>query len=141
MTQGTSITNNNTNSTNNSNITMNMNGVSSGPSPSANAAVISKPLIRISYQGEPGCNSQAAIYELFNIIAKQEIGQSSTYHDLPYAIETIANETFSVAFLSIDEGQADYAFIPFESSIGGTVHDNYDLIAEHQLHAIVELRS
>lgn len=84
--------------------------------------------LRIAIQGEIGCNSEAAIYQLFSLLPEQ-------YHPVP-----VPCQTFSAAFQSVVNQTAHLALIPFESSIGGTVHDNYDLIAQHNLRAIVELQ-
>ena len=91
--------------------------------------------LNVSYQGEPGANSEAAIHQLFDLYASASFNNKNNYSVTP-----IPCHTFEQAFISVSTHTSDCALIPFESSIGGTVYDNYDLIASHQLNIIAELQ-
>lgn len=77
--------------------------------------------MRVSFQGEPGAYSEAA--------AIQHFGDS---------IETVPCETFEDLFASVTEGLADAAMTPIENSLAGSIHQNYDLLARHNLNIIAE---
>ncbi|NTU53497.1 MAG: prephenate dehydratase [Chlorobiaceae bacterium] len=64
----------------------------------------------IAYQGEPGAYSE---------IAALRFG------------EPVPFESFEEAFRAVMEGKADYAAIPIENSLGGSIHQNYDLLLRH----------
>jgi prephenate dehydratase len=75
---------------------------------------------RISFQGEPGANSDLACRQ--------------TYPDF----ETLPCATFEDAFAAVSEGQAKYAMIPIENSVAGRVADVHHLIPESGLYVVGE---
>ena len=75
---------------------------------------------RITYQGEPGSNSDAAC--------------KSVYPD----VESIASPTFEDAFAATAAGEADLAMIPIENSIAGRVADIHHLLPDSGLHIVGE---
>jgi prephenate dehydratase len=78
-------------------------------------------MTKVVYQGEPGAYSQKACLELLgeNIITE---GLSS----------------FSAVFESVERGDANYAVVPIENSLGGSIHDNFDHLFRFNLHIIAE---
>ena len=79
-----------------------------------------KPVV-IAYQGESGAYSEKAAREL-----------------LGPRITTRAYESFEATFKSVASKEADYAVIPIENSLGGSIHSNYDLLLRYNLHIIGE---
>jgi prephenate dehydratase len=75
---------------------------------------------RISYQGEPGSNSDAACHVV--------------YPD----VETVPAATFEDALAAVVTGDADLAMIPIENSIAGRVADIHHLLPGSGLHIIGE---
>jgi prephenate dehydratase len=75
---------------------------------------------RISFQGEPGANSDLACRQ--------------TYPDLM----TMPCATFEDAFAAVGDGQAKYAMIPIENSVAGRVADVHHLIPESGLYVVGE---
>jgi len=61
----------------------------------------------IAYQGEPGAYSE---------IAALRFGEPKPC------------ESFDDVFTAVTDGEADYAAIPIENSLGGSIHQNYDLL-------------
>ena len=70
----------------------------------------------ISFQGEPGANSQMACHEAFP------------------GMETLACPTFEEAFAAVEEGRARLAMIPVENSVSGRVADIHHLLPESGLY-------
>ncbi|MCJ7700694.1 MAG: prephenate dehydratase [Anaerolineales bacterium] len=79
-----------------------------------------KPM-KIAFQGEPGAYSELAAFEHF--------GQG---------ISTLPCEGFESAFEAVSRGECTYGLLPFENSLAGSIHRNYDLILRHELHIISE---
>jgi prephenate dehydratase len=77
--------------------------------------------MRVAFQGEPGAYSEAAAIEHFGADA-----------------ETIPCETFDDLFASVASHDADCAMAPIENSLAGSIHQNYDLLAQHDLHIVGE---
>lgn len=71
--------------------------------------------MRVSFQGETGAYSEAAVRSL-----------------LPQA-EPVPLASFEEVFASVSEGECDAAVVPIENSLFGSVHVNYDLLLEHDL--------
>lgn len=76
---------------------------------------------RVAFQGEPGANSEAAAIKHF--------GET---------VETVPCENFDVLFDRVAQGEADYAMTPIENTLAGSIHQNYDLLARHDLHIVGE---
>ena len=74
--------------------------------------------LRVAYQGEPGAYSEQAVLTLF----KQRTD-----------VTPVPRVTFSAVFESVASGTADCALVPIENSLGGSIHDNYDLLVSHDV--------
>src|SRR5262245_41615935 len=77
--------------------------------------------VRIAYQGEPGAFSEAAARRI-----------------APDA-QLVACRTFDEVFSSVAGGPAGYGVVPIENSIGGSIHQNYDLLLSHHLPIVAEV--
>jgi prephenate dehydratase len=75
---------------------------------------------KISFQGEPGANSDTACRNMF-----------PDMEPLPCA-------TFEDAFNAVETGKADLAMIPIENTIAGRVADIHHLLPESKLHIVGE---
>ncbi len=75
---------------------------------------------RISFQGEPGANSDTACRNMFP------------------AMEPLPCATFEDAFNAVESGKADLAMIPIENTIAGRVADIHHLLPESKLHIVGE---
>lgn len=71
----------------------------------------------IAYQGEPGAYSE---------IAALRFGEPQPC------------ESFEDVFAAVTEGKADYAAIPIENSLGGSIHQNYDLLLRRPVIILAE---
>lgn len=86
--------------------------------PSTQAPVDS---IRVAYQGEPGAYSECATRELLgnNVVA-------------------IGRQDFESCYKAVVNMEVDYACLPIENSLGGSIHDNYDLMLRYDLTIVAE---
>jgi prephenate dehydratase len=75
---------------------------------------------RISFQGEPGANSDTACRNMF-----------PNMEPMPCA-------TFEDAFNAVESGKADLAMIPIENTIAGRVADIHHLLPDSKLHIVGE---
>ena len=75
---------------------------------------------RISFQGEPGANSDTASRNMFP------------------DMQPLPCPTFEDAFNAVETGKADLAMIPIENTIAGRVADIHHLLPESRLHIIGE---
>ena len=73
---------------------------------------------RISFQGEPGANSDTACRNMFP------------------EMEPLPCPTFEDAFNAVESGAADLAMIPIENTIAGRVADIHHLLPESRLHIV-----
>ncbi len=71
----------------------------------------------IAYQGEPGAYSE---------IAALRVGVPKPF------------ESFEEVFSAVENRAVDYAVIPIENSLGGSIHQNYDLLLQHPLTIVAE---
>ncbi|MHC1783180.1 MAG: prephenate dehydratase [Anaerolineaceae bacterium] len=78
--------------------------------------------LRVSFQGEPGAYSEAAVLAYF---PEREI----TF--LPC-------QSFEAVFRSVEGETSDLGFIPIENSLAGSIHQNYDLLLRNSLWVIGE---
>lgn len=80
----------------------------------------------VAYQGEPGAYSEAAVRQLFS-------HSGATVTPLPCA-------SFAAVFDAVANGEAPYCLVPIENSLGGSIHDNYDLLLRHKVTCVAELQ-
>ena len=73
--------------------------------------------LRVAYQGEKGAYSESALLQYFGD-----------------QVECIPCEEFANVFELTFSGEADFGFIPVENSTAGSIHQNYDLLYEYDLH-------
>lgn len=72
--------------------------------------------IRVAYQGEPGAYSEKSTREL-----------------LGHAVVAIGRPDFESCFRAVASMEVDYACLPVENSLGGSIHENYDLMLRYDL--------
>ncbi|MDA1095048.1 MAG: prephenate dehydratase [Acidobacteria bacterium] len=77
--------------------------------------------MRIAYQGEPGAYSEAASLRFY-----------------PSA-EPLPQASFEAVFAAVTGGVATHGILPIENTIGGTIHENYDLLLRHDLPIVGEV--
>lgn len=71
---------------------------------------------RIAFQGELGAYSELATYEYFGA-----------------DVDVLPRPSFKDVFTSVANGDADHGVIPIENSLTGSIHENYDLLLDHNL--------
>lgn len=72
--------------------------------------------LRVAYQGEPGAYSEKSTREL--------LGDKVT---------AIGRPDFESCFRAVASMEVDYACLPVENSLGGSIHENYDLMLRYDL--------
>ncbi|MDE2997077.1 MAG: prephenate dehydratase [Bacteroidota bacterium] len=77
---------------------------------------------RVGFQGEIGAYSEEALAALYPDSQK-----------VPFA-------SFEAAFDAVTHGEVDRAVLPIENSLFGSVHQNYDLLLEHDLVILAEVQ-
>src|SRR5204862_2190366 len=77
--------------------------------------------MKIAYQGEPGAFSEAAARRVA--------------HDAPL----LPCRSFEDVFDAVNGERATHGILPFENSIGGSIHRNYDLLLAHELPIVAEV--
>lgn len=75
----------------------------------------------IAFQGEPGAYSEAAAGRV-----------------APDA-RTVPRKSFDEVFAAVAEERVSRGVVPMENSIAGSIHRNYDLLLEHDLHIVGEV--
>ncbi|XP_071721798.1 arogenate dehydratase/prephenate dehydratase 1, chloroplastic-like [Rutidosis leptorrhynchoides] len=78
--------------------------------------------MRISFKGVPGSYSEDAALKAYP------------------KCETVPCGDFEDAFKAVELWLADKAVLPIESSAGGSIHRNYDLLLRHRLHIVGEVQ-
>lgn len=53
-------------------------------------------------------------------------------------IKTLPCETFDAVFAAVAAGKARFGVVPIENSLAGSIHQNYDLLAQHDLPIVGE---
>ena len=76
--------------------------------------------MKIAFQGEPGAYSEQAVFEYFG------------------GVEAQPCETFDAVFAAVNSGTCASALVPIENSLAGSIHQNYDLLLQNQLHIVGE---
>lgn len=79
--------------------------------------------MKVSFQGELGAYSEQAIYKFF--------GQEA---------EVVPCQTFADLFDRVSDGAAEFGVAPVENSTAGTIVPVYDLLLEHDLHVVGEIK-
>lgn len=77
--------------------------------------------LRVAYQGEPGAYSEKATREL-----------------LGSKVTAIGRPNFEACFRAVASMECDYACLPIENSLGGSIHENYDLMLRYDLTIVAE---
>src|SRR5216684_8583141 len=77
--------------------------------------------MKIAYQGEPGAFSEAAARRVD--------------HDA----QLVPCRSFEEVFDAVETGSTTHGCLPFENSIGGSIHRNYDLLLAHELPIVAEV--
>jgi prephenate dehydratase len=77
--------------------------------------------LKVAFQGEPGAYSEAAVLGYF--------GEN---------ISPIPNPSFEQAFTAVVSGECNFGVLPIENSLAGSIHRNYDLLLENNLHIVGE---
>jgi len=77
--------------------------------------------MKIAYQGEPGAFSEAAARRID--------------HDA----QLVPCRSFEEVFDAVETASATHGCLPFENSIGGSIHRNYDLLLTHELPIVAEV--
>jgi len=77
--------------------------------------------IRVAYQGEPGAYSEKSTREL--------LGEK---------VVAIGRPSFEACFQAVASMECDYACLPVENSLGGSIHENYDLMLRYDLKIVAE---
>ena len=79
-------------------------------------------MLKVAFQGERGAYSEAAETHFFK-----------------EPIETIPYPTLYEVLESVEIGKADYAVLPVENSLEGSVPESYDLLLTTKLNAVGEI--
>ena len=78
--------------------------------------------MRIAYQGEPGAYSEAAALRF------------------KASADLLPRESFEAVFSAVEQGAATHGILPIENSTAGTLHENYDLLLQHELPIVGEVK-
>ena len=89
--------------------------------PHNDQTMMARTSLRVAYQGEPGAYSEKATRELLgsNVVA-------------------VGHPSFESCFRAVASMECDYACLPIENSLGGSIHDNYDLMLRYELTIVAE---
>ena len=78
--------------------------------------------MHIAYQGELGAYSEAAALRF------------------KASADLLPRESFEAVSRRVEQGAATHGILPIENSIGGTIHRNYDLLLQHELPIVGEVK-
>lgn len=76
---------------------------------------------KVAFQGEPGAFSHHAVRRIFGA-----------------AIQPVSCLAFEDVFESVARKSAEFAVIPIENTLAGSIHQNFDLLARHSLEVVAE---
>ncbi|TMW62855.1 hypothetical protein Poli38472_005473 [Pythium oligandrum] len=79
--------------------------------------------VKVAYQGVPGAYSEKA--------TRQLLGSSAQ-------VVALGFPSFEAAFRAVEDEEVDFAVLPIENSLGGSIHANYDLLLKYGLHIVGE---
>jgi prephenate dehydratase len=79
-------------------------------------------MTKVAFQGIPGAYSEEAIHQFF--------GDD---------VNSLPNRTLEGLFESVEQDNADYAMLPIENAVAGSVNQAYELLIEHDLHIWAEV--
>ena len=87
---------------------------------------MSSQVARVGYQGEPGAYSEAALFEAFKATGIK--------------VEAVGHSSFDEVFKALADGKVEYAAVPVENTLGGSIHINYDLMLRYhgKVHVVGE---
>jgi 3-deoxy-7-phosphoheptulonate synthase len=77
---------------------------------------------RVAFHGEPGSFSHKACMQFFG----PDVPQQSCH-------------AFREIFENIQSGETAFGIVPVENSLTGSIHENYDLLLEHDAHIVGEV--
>ena len=77
----------------------------------------------IAFQGEHGAFSEKAARQIFGEAAK-----------------TAPTPSFREVFERVASGECAFGVVPVENTLGGSIHQNYDLLVENDLHIVGETK-
>jgi prephenate dehydratase len=75
-----------------------------------------------AFQGIPGAYSEAAAHAILGARCR-----------------TIPVDTFEDVFLSVEKQRVDRGVVPIENSLAGSIHENYDLLLDHNVSIVGEV--
>eukprot|EP00617_Octactis_speculum_P027052 CAMPEP_0185748434 /NCGR_PEP_ID=MMETSP1174-20130828/7124_1 /TAXON_ID=35687 /ORGANISM="Dictyocha speculum, Strain CCMP1381" /LENGTH=731 /DNA_ID=CAMNT_0028424107 /DNA_START=14 /DNA_END=2210 /DNA_ORIENTATION=+ len=78
-------------------------------------------LVRVAFQGEPGAYSEKACREL--------LGDN---------IVPVGKPSFEDAFKAVSSREVEFGLLPIENSLGGSIHNVYDLLVRYNLYIVAE---
>ena len=95
-------------------------GATQTSAPATSSSSVTKP-IRVAFQGEAGAYSEKSLRELLgpNVIA-------------------VPRPNFEGCYRAVASKECDYALVPIENSLGGSIHENYDLMLRYDLTIVAE---
>lgn len=79
--------------------------------------------LKVAYQGMPGAYSEKA--------TRQLLGASAH-------VVALGFPSFEEAFQAVQNDDVQFAVLPIENSLGGSIHANYDLLLKYGLHIVAE---
>lgn len=85
----------------------------------------SKGAVRVGYQGVPACYSDLAITKLFSTRDQKGLARQGF-------------RSFGAAIDALEAGEIDYALLPIENTIAGSINDVYDLLARRNVTIVGE---
>jgi len=91
--------------------------------PAKNGAAAAGGMENVAYQGEPGANSQEAIFQHFGA-----------------RVNTLACHSFEDIFHAVEDGRATLGLLPVENSQAGSINQAFDLLLDHDLRVVGEVK-
>ncbi|MBI5364215.1 MAG: 3-deoxy-7-phosphoheptulonate synthase [Planctomycetes bacterium] len=81
--------------------------------------------VRVAYQGVPACYSDLTITKVF---ATRDVAR----------VERLGRKSFVAAMDALEAGEVDYALLPIENTIAGSINEVYDLLAKRTVTIVGE---